>query len=77
MIEPCWDYQAGGAKAFPPWVPSILPIHAESLCEQITEAFRGPGKGTTDFHGLFFDEERELQYAFTLEAELWENEIPL
>lgn len=74
-LVPDMSYQSGGAKAFPEWVPCMLPIHAESLCEQVTEAYRGPGKGTTDFSDLFLDEERELKAAF-VQAHLWAHEVP-
>ena len=70
-MTPDMSYQQGGAKAFPAWVPCMLPMHVESLCEQVTEAFRGVNLGVTDVNDVFCDEERELRYAFGLALELY------
>jgi hypothetical protein len=65
------------AAFYPEWVPCMLPVHVESLCAQVTEAFRGPGHGTTNFYDVFSDERRELQHAFVLASRLYASETPL
>lgn len=64
-FEVDFSYQAGGAKAFPDWVPCMMPAHVESLCEQVTSLFRGD-QGTKDLYAIYADEERMLRGALRL-----------
>lgn len=67
----CMDYQRGGSKAFPEWVPSMLPQDVEDLTEQVSQG------STRDPAALFETERAELERAFFWASELESKEVPL